>query len=64
MREQVRQDHFHRMERAFGPFSRAFSLPGSVDPDRVQAELKDGILRVIMPKMVDGRSKPIRISTT
>jgi HSP20 family protein len=64
MQEQVRQDHFHRMERAFGHFSRAFSLPGSVDPDRVQAELKDGILRVIMPKMVDGRSKPIRISTT
>lgn len=64
MREQVRQDHFHRMERAFGPFSRTFTLPGSIDPERVKAELKDGILKVTMPKTADGRSKPIRINTT
>jgi len=64
MREQVRQDHFHRTERAFGPFSRTFTLPGTVDPERVKAELRDGILKVTMPKTVDGKSKPIRINAT
>ncbi len=64
MREQVRQDHFHRTERAFGPFSRTFTLPGSVDPERVKAELRDGILKVTMRKTVDGRSKPILINAT
>lgn len=64
MKEEVRQDHYHRMERAFGPFSRTFTLPTSVDSESVKAEFKDGILRVTMPKRAEGRSKPIRINTT
>ena len=53
---------YHRRERRFGAFQRAFRLPFRVDPDSVQAELKNGILSILLPRAeVD---KPKRISIT
>jgi HSP20 family protein len=42
---------FHRVERGHGPFTRTFSLPQPVDADRVQADFRDGVLTVIIPKL-------------
>lgn len=39
-----------QLERAYGPFLRQFRLPASVDEERINAELEDGILTVIIPK--------------
>jgi HSP20 family protein len=47
----TRPDSFHRMERSYGSFSRSFQLPEDVDPDRVTARFKDGLLRVELPKL-------------
>jgi HSP20 family protein len=47
----TRPDSFHRMERSYGAFSRSFQLPQDVDPDRVTARFKDGLLRVELPKL-------------
>ena len=41
---------FHRVERSFGSFSRSLSLPEGVDPERVAADFKDGVLEVRIPK--------------
>lgn len=46
-----RPDSFHRMERTYGAFSRSFQFPEDVDPDRVTARFKDGLLRVDIPKL-------------
>jgi HSP20 family protein len=46
-----RPDSFHRMERTYGAFSRSFQFPQDVDPDRVTARFKDGLLRVDIPKL-------------
>jgi HSP20 family protein len=62
LKEAINQEHFHRMERAFGPFSRSFTLPTPVDAENVKAEFKNGILMVILPKRVDKDSKHIPIS--
>jgi HSP20 family protein len=62
MKEAIDQEQFHRMERAFGPFNRSFTLPTTIESDKVKAEFKDGILMVIMPKRVDKNSKHIPIS--
>jgi len=43
---------FHRVERGHGPFTRSFSLPQPVDGDHVQAEFRDGVLTVVIPKLV------------
>jgi HSP20 family protein len=50
---------FHRIERAFGRFSRSLSLPDGVDASRVAASFKDGVLEVKVPKPVD--TKPTRV---
>jgi HSP20 family protein len=41
---------FHRMERAFGRFERAFSLPESADREKITSEYKEGVLTVHLPK--------------
>jgi HSP20 family protein len=61
LKEAVSQKQFHRTERAFGPFSRTFSLSSNIDPDKVKAELKRGVLKVTMQKRADELSKPIPI---
>jgi HSP20 family protein len=55
-----RGEGFHRVERSFGSFSRSLSLPEGVNPKRVAADFKDGVLEVRIPKP-DG-TKPIRVS--
>jgi HSP20 family protein len=45
-RLQGRPETFHRMERSYGPFARTFKLTAEVDPDRVAAEFRDGLLRL------------------
>src|SRR3954469_17796095 len=53
VREQERREEgerFYAMERSYGQFTRAFSLPEGADAERVSAELKDGVLAVHIPK--------------
>jgi len=42
---------FHRVERGHGPFARSFSLPHPVASDLVEAEFRDGVLTVVIPKL-------------
>jgi HSP20 family protein len=51
----ARPDRFHRMERSHGPFLRSFKLSDEVDPDRVTAQMREGVLRLELPK-VRGRA--------
>ena len=44
-------ESFYRMERSYGAFSRSFQLSEDVDPERVTARFKDGLLRVELPKL-------------
>jgi HSP20 family protein len=48
---QAKADSFLRMERSHGPFLRTFQLTAEVVPDRVTAELRDGVLRIQLPKV-------------
>lgn len=50
---------FHLTERRWGKFSRAFVLPREVEADRIQAEYREGLLTVTVPK--SERAKPRRI---
>jgi HSP20 family protein len=48
-------------ERSFGSFSRSFSLPEGIDAEHVQADLKDGVLNVVVPKKPEVQPKRILI---
>lgn len=59
MEKPVKQENFHRVERVYGKFMRAFSLPASVDQERISANYSRGVLDIKMPKTA--RSKPSQI---
>ncbi len=59
--QEVRREDCHRVERAYGSFSRAFTLPNVVDTASIKAEFKDGVLRVMMPKREEAKPKQIQI---
>ena len=51
----------HRVERAYGTFTRAFDLPAAVDAEAVAATYKDGVLEVTVPKAEEARPKQIEV---
>ena len=53
---------YHRLERSYGSFARAFTLPDSVDPEKVSAEYKDGLLSVTLPKREESKPKKVKIA--
>ncbi len=59
---EVKQENYHRVERSYGAFSRSFTLPSVVDTDKIKAEFKDGLLRLVLPKKEEAKPKQISIS--
>ena len=54
-------DTYYASERSYGSFSRAFTLPDGTDGENVKAELKDGVLQVIVPKKPEVQPRRISI---
>jgi HSP20 family protein len=52
---------WHRQERGFGPFERAFTLPVSVEPAKVEARLEQGVLTIKMAKAAAARPRKIPV---
>lgn len=52
---------YHRVERAYGNFTRSFTLPEDADGSKISAECKDGILRVRLPKTEKAKAKAVEI---
>jgi len=52
---------YHRIERGYGSFVRAFTLPDSVDVDKIKAEYKSGVLTVTLSKKEVAKPKTIRV---
>lgn len=61
---EVKREDYHRVERSYGAFARSFSLPSMVNTEKIQAEYKDGILKVTLPKKEEAKPKQIAISVT
>jgi HSP20 family protein len=60
--KETKEENYHRVEREYGTFSRAFALPTAVNGDKVFAEYKDGVLKIVMPKKEETKPKPIKIA--
>lgn len=52
-----------RYERSYGRFQQSFTLPGTVDPSRVEAHLEDGVLHVALPKSEKAKPRNIQVQT-
>ena len=54
-------DTFYAWERTYGSFQRAFTLPRGIDAEHVHAELKDGVLTVMVPRAAEAQVKKIAV---
>ncbi len=55
---------FHRVERGYGSFTRYFTLPESVDTEKVSADYKNGVLSVKLPKKEVAKPRQIRVQVS
>jgi len=60
--KETKEDNYHRIERSYGTFSRAFSIPASVEEEKIRADYKDGVLKIVLPKKEQAKPKQIRIA--
>jgi HSP20 family protein len=62
LEQEVRREHFHRIERRHGSFSRSFTLPSTVDASKISATYKDGVLTVRLPQREEAKPKQIAVN--
>ena len=60
---EVNEEHYHRIERRYGSFSRAVTLPPQVDPGKVDARFDAGVLTVEVAKAEKVKPKKIQVKT-
>jgi HSP20 family protein len=53
---------YHRLERSYGSFHRAFTLPDTVDTDKVEAAFDNGVLTITLPKKEVAKPKTIKVA--
>ena len=56
-----KKENYHRVERSYGIFNRSFTLPTTVDPGKVKANYKDGVLSVTLPRKEEAKPKSIPV---
>lgn len=58
----VKEEDYRRVERTYGSFVRSFALPNSVDADKIQAEYRNGVLELRLPKRAEAKPKQIKVT--
>jgi HSP20 family protein len=57
-----KEENFHRIERRYGSFARSFSLPNTVDGEKVNANYENGILSIQLAKKAEAKPKQIKVN--
>lgn len=58
---EIEEKNSYRIERSYGTFTRSFSLPPTVDPNRIEATFSDGVLRVTLAKREESKPRQIKV---
>lgn len=53
---------YHRIERSYGEFVRSFAVPSTVDTDKVQADYKNGVLTITLPKKEAAKPRQVKVA--
>jgi HSP20 family protein len=59
--KKVSESNYLRVERAYGLFSRSFSLSNTVNSEAIQADYKNGVLTLVIPKREEAKPKQIKV---
>jgi HSP20 family protein len=60
--KEEKEENFRRIERQYGSFTRTFTLPSTVDAERIQADYDKGILKIVLPKKAEAKPKSIKVN--
>jgi len=60
--ERQANENYHLLERGYGAFSRSFTLPDTADMEQCKAELKEGVLTVVLPKRAEAQPRKINLN--
>lgn len=60
-KEEVKEEEYYKVESFYGKFERSFTLPENIDVENIHAESEDGVLEVVIPKLVKVENKAKRI---
>lgn len=58
---EVKENGFYRSERVYGQFKRSFTVPEAVDPDKINAEFQNGVLKLTLAKKPEAAPKQISV---
>jgi HSP20 family protein len=61
LEKEDKRENYHRIELPYGTFTRTFSLPGTVDAEKIRAEARNGLLTVYLPKRVEAKPRAIQV---
>ncbi len=61
LEKEDKRENYHRIELGYGTFTRSFSLPAMIDPEKIRAESKNGVLVVHLPKKAEAKPKAIQV---
>jgi len=59
--KEVKKENYHRMERAYGTFARAFALPAFVDMENVKADFRNGLLTIALAKKEAAKTRAVEV---
>jgi HSP20 family protein len=60
--KEEKEENFRRVERQYGSFTRTFTLPNTVDVDKVQASYDKGVLKITLPKKAEAKPRQIKVN--
>lgn len=59
--KEEKKENFYRVERYYGTFMRSIQLPSEIDIEKVKAQYKDGVLKIVLPKKPESKAKVIKV---
>lgn len=62
LEKEEKEENFRRVERHYGSFTRTFTLPSTVDSEKVSANYDKGILKIALPKRAEAKPKQIKVN--
>ena len=60
--KEEKEENFRRVERRYGSFTRTFTLPTTVDSEKVSANYDKGVLKIVLPKKAEAKPKQIKVN--
>src|SRR5215471_19698633 len=62
--EKKNEGGWHRLERGYGSFERVFTMPDTVEAEKVKADYKNGVLTITMPKKEVAKPRQIKVQVS